>query len=91
MKVAELLAKPENWTQGAHARDSEGRAVHWKSPEAVCWCLEGATLRCYPDASFREAEERLIDAVESWDYQYWNDRHGRTHAQVIALVQKAGI
>lgn len=37
----ELRAHPERWTQGHWARAADGDKVHWNSPRAVCWCLEG--------------------------------------------------
>ena len=42
MKPSELLDSPEKWTTGELARDKDGNKCDPLSPEAVCWCIEGA-------------------------------------------------
>lgn len=37
-----LIEKPENWTQRAFARDSNGRITDHTSESAICWCASGA-------------------------------------------------
>lgn len=67
------------------------RAWH---PEATCWCLAGAAER----AVGRSAEERLVlwldlekaaeplpDAADLVD---WNDKRGRTFADVVSLLER---
>lgn len=43
IKVRELLAPRDQWTQGTFARAADGRPVQSASPDATCWCLLGAT------------------------------------------------
>ena len=40
-----LIATPDTWAQGEFARDAEGRAISWRSPLAVRFCLWGALNR----------------------------------------------
>jgi len=47
MKPSELLDSPEKWTTGELARDKDGNKCDPLSPEAVCWCIEGAYRRVY--------------------------------------------
>lgn len=47
--VRELISCPEHWTQGAMARDNDGRDVDHVSRDAVCWCLGGAINKVYDD------------------------------------------
>ena len=37
-----LLENPVLWTQGARARDSQGKRVKPNAPTAVCWSVSGA-------------------------------------------------
>lgn len=39
-----LIADPKHWTQGAYARDEQGRNVSEHSSRAVCYCSVGALL-----------------------------------------------
>lgn len=48
MKVHELLTDETKWCKGDLARNSRGRTVSPKDDTAVCWCMLGAMLRCYP-------------------------------------------
>lgn len=99
MKMKELLAKPEAWTQGLYARDSAGRSASPHGDMTVCWCLIGALLRTYNPmkkllASTPEAEEierRIADEIHSVDIADWNDSPDRTHAEVLALCEKLDI
>lgn len=45
-EARDLLAKHGVWTQSRNARDKDGNSVSVHSPEAVCFCLQGALLRC---------------------------------------------
>ena len=40
--VRELLSDETKWTTEYYARDAEGGYTHSTSPNAACWCLEGA-------------------------------------------------
>jgi hypothetical protein len=56
VKVRELLSDESKWTKGAYARDADGNDLYLSgvdSPNASCWCLDGALHRCYKgDAYF---------------------------------------
>lgn len=41
-----ILTDPEQWTEKALARDVHGEPVRPNSPNAVCFCLEGAIALC---------------------------------------------
>ena len=47
-----LIARPEDWTQGAAARDAEGEPVGVEHEDAVSWCATGA-INC---AMYRHAD-----------------------------------
>jgi hypothetical protein len=51
-QARELLAQPGKWTQGRNARDADGDAARVNDPEAVCFCLQGALIKC--NVSFKE-------------------------------------
>ena len=88
-----LIATPAAWTQGEFARDTSGKPVSWRSPQAVQFCLWGALnraayamtgdkLRAIPLAD--HAAGALREAGTSLSRV--ND-HG-THADVLALFDK---
>ena len=51
-----LIARPETWTQGAAARDTDGEPVGVQHEDAVTWCATGA-LNC---AMYRHADSLEI-------------------------------
>ena len=42
IEARSLIAKPEAWTQGAGARDSDGEPIGVEHRDAVAWCATGA-------------------------------------------------
>lgn len=44
-KTRELLKNPNQWTQGAFARNNKKKVVSSNDSTAVCWCLLGAVHR----------------------------------------------
>lgn len=90
MKIRELLAKPEAWTTVELARDANGEYADLYSQEAKCWCLIGASFRCYGEVGVGEVFERIKLEIGG-NIPSWNDQKGRTHAEVLALVTKLDI
>ncbi|MDB5542846.1 MAG: hypothetical protein JWQ89_4573 [Devosia sp.] len=94
--VRARLATPDKWTKGALARKADGNAVNPHDQDAVCWCLSGAML-----VEAEELGEGSISGFEnviyrttheitgSFDYVLWQDRDNRTHAEVLALIDRA--
>jgi hypothetical protein len=89
---ARTLIALEGWTQGAEARDSNGRKVSASYPKATCFCAEGA--------NDEGAGDNFILSITTHNYlgctlrlkrglHIWNDRKGRTKAQVLAAYDKA--
>ncbi len=90
MTVAELLEKPEAWTQGASAKNSDGMRTGVSAESAVCWCVLGAIWKCYVyDSLSEKMRDKLAELVG--DIVKFNDAPGRTHAEVLEAVRKAGI
>lgn len=96
MKIHELLRKPESWTQGFSARDSDGCPRTSHSKEAVCWCLSGAIRKCYGSNSWLIVN-KLVQALNPTGNEFnysivlWNDAAERTHAQVLKLVRECDV
>jgi hypothetical protein len=91
-KMSELLAVPERWTQRADARDKSGSIITPLAQTATCFCLSGALARF---SKMGEPAERIIKrALEKECGTYfwatsWNDAPERTHADVIAALDRA--
>ena len=92
MKISELLTSKDKWTQGPEAEDRYGRPVYHDSPRAVCWCLMGALMKCYPDVVQRDAARmRLYEAIRFPNIMWWNECPERTFVEVKAAVEAAGV
>lgn len=90
--LQELFAEPSRWTRHAIAADSRGWVARANSVRAVCWCLLGATALVYPrSGDWREVIRKLTLAAGTDRLARWNDAEGRTHAEVLELVTKAGV
>lgn len=104
MKLKELLDKPEKWTKGVSARDSNGYKAGPLNENAVCWCLTGAIYKCYPEFSAAfDIYEKILDAAV--ELRYWvftdvwvtatiinlNDREEITFEDIKAIIEHADI
>jgi hypothetical protein len=100
MKARALLAEPSHWTQGEYARTPAGIGMMPWSDRAVCWDLAGAVYfvaaqdqgRC--DVMRAELEgypatQLLRNLAGCESLQQWNDDPSRTHAEVLALLDRA--
>lgn len=102
--AAAHLATPGAWTQGAFARDAEGRPTTANDHGAVCWCAVGAIIMaCGPHAmEWRGGwtpSHLLNDAHDAFGSvvpkRYatrpgkWADRPGRTVEEVCAKLLEA--
>lgn len=99
----EKIKNRKNWTQFSFARDRRRFPVPYVAPDAVKWCAAGAVcvvcsgdairsvsaIYCAPAA--RRALERALprNPLEPRDLETWNDVPGRTHAEVLALFDRA--
>lgn len=91
MKMHELFTGPEKWTQGTYARTRTGLSIGPECENAVCWCIEGALHRCYPNAiDAVPILHRLNNRVVA-DIHVWNDDPTRTFAEVRALLLELDI
>ena len=90
MKPSELLADPKAWTKNALARNASGGECTPYAPGAVCWCLEGAMMRCFCSAS---DERRLSRALNDLGFEKvsFNDSPNTTHADVLRVLKDCGL
>lgn len=92
MKMLELLSDPTKWIQGAFARDADGVNVSSQNKEAVCWCLQGALIRCYVGSlEYSVVKNKIIKELVLVDFARWNDDPSRTYQDVQTLLQKLDI
>ena len=95
LKVArELLTPEEAWVQDVHARDELG-APCWPGHGACQWCLVGAIEEAahrIDSTQHTTLADAALDRVRARGPQYvarWNDQQKRTHAEVLALLDRA--
>jgi hypothetical protein len=89
LKIKELLADPNRWTQHAPARDAEGACTLSFHPDAVKWCLSGALDHCYPDYQERHTIRRRLFKMAGRALYAFNDN--ATHHEVLKLVTDADV
>lgn len=93
--VRALLESPEKWTQGVFARDTDSLSVEPDSASAVSWCLIGAIRQVAHNLDDRAPREQAMKRAVSpfvaanIPIVEWNDKDGRTHAEVIGLLDAA--
>ena len=86
----ELLAKEDQWIQYAEARDALDNDTNAGDSNAVCWCLlAGIYVASGMDqVLFDDAVKLLIIPVGFDDGADWNDMLGRTHVEVLELLDQ---
>jgi len=91
MKIKELFSNDSSrWTRGANARDINGAREDVDSNSALCWCLVGASIKCYGRSSWSYICDKIVDKVGCRVVD-WNDAPGRTFEDVKALVEELDI
>jgi hypothetical protein len=99
LRVRQRLSDPLAWCQGS-PRTADGRIVNCDDPAVASMCLcahcDLAASSVY--AGGHDAMKRLADCIAGGPLgaQYrpqivsqWNDAPGRTHAHVLALIDRA--
>lgn len=86
----EKIKTPEKWTQGAYARVASGDSTAYRDPAATAYCAFGAICAAAPSAWDEGGCVLALRATRARDSLVrWNDAPGRTHAEVLALFDKA--
>ena len=99
------IADPARWTQGAYARDAEGRQALPKSQDAVRWCALGALEAELPyrvvdrildiplDLRYLDAVQRLEESILAEDWATPANvpglNDGAGHEAVLAAYDEA--
>lgn len=88
-KAADLIEPEGAWTQGTDARDAAGHQVEPNDEAAVCWCIDGAYLRC--GGKWHDAGWKVLMGLvpEGLGPISWNDAPERTQAEVVAALREA--
>ena len=100
--MRELLSDPSRWTKKAYARDPGGWSLPSTHQHATCWCILGAQAKTAPSHADRiklkggvtfnfaifEALKNQIGAKGQEGIPYWQDAEARTHADVLALLDR---
>lgn len=88
-----LIEDPEHWARGAFARNQFGVSTGITSPTACSWCSIGALHKVSDNAE--EAKVHLKLAISQLhpslggEIADFNDLHSITHAEVLAVFDKA--
>jgi hypothetical protein len=81
------------WSQGADARDADGRAVPLRSDAARAWSPLGAFALLatdgIPTRHVRRALVAFADVTGADSLQEWNDAPERSREEVLSALQEA--
>jgi hypothetical protein len=81
------------WSQGADARDADGRAVPLSSDAARAWSPLGAFALLAADGiptdHVRQALVAFADVTGADSLQAWNDAPGRSREEVLSALEEA--
>lgn len=85
------ISDPQNWTQGAEARDENGIAVLATRPNASCFCVLGACISACDGWLVAPAliSELGTQIGPGMSVVGFNDQPSTTHADVLALFDGA--
>lgn len=94
-----LIDSPEKWTRGAFARNSKGEKVEVYDPNATCFCVLGALIRCESESvdflkTARPLRKAFIElGTPAADFEQtlpgFNDSIATTHEIVLTAFDKA--
>lgn len=97
-RARELLSDVRRWTKGAYARNAQHEPCEPQDDGACQYCLIGA-LALASGGGLTEEEQKVFGAAESalcallpprvGGLAQWNDYHARSHADVLALLDRA--
>lgn len=91
MKIYELLATPDKWTQGYYAKNKYGDDVEEGDDTAVCWCLMGAIYICYEMEDYVKIMNKIESRIGQCSIPSWNDSEIREYSEVIDLCKELDI
>jgi hypothetical protein len=94
-RAADLIEE-FGWCQAVSARDVRGEGTSIVSPEAVSFCIGGAVLRAgldlgldlYRPKGWTDYRRGYADELLGYHWD-WNDKRGRTKAEVVARLRSA--
>jgi hypothetical protein len=87
-QARKLIEKPEHWTRGANARKANGLQCSPNSIEAFCFCSNGALSRVAPVFEDYNPAYLALTRVCGDSFISFNDAPGRTHAEVLDLLDR---
>jgi hypothetical protein len=83
------IADPAHWTQGASARNHDGKYTNPCNYDAVSFCASGAVYVDLPYELYHQAMKALAGAEHGYIEKVveYNDNH--SHAEIIAMFDAA--
>jgi len=94
-RAADLIEPEGAWTQGAFARNAQGKDTGLSESRgpATCWCVLGATDHVSgEDDPVVQADHLLAQVIGGAAHNglgEWNDAPGRTQSEVVAKLREA--
>jgi len=91
--MRELLAEESRWTREYYGRYRDGEGcTNGYDDGACCWCLMGAAEKVSGERDPGRIERVFIKVLggrTSGDIFTWNDAPERTHAEILAALDRA--
>lgn len=89
IQARSFIDTPEKWTKGHYALNANGKPVSEQGDEAVCFCTAGALNRAGDNGYVKQKLARLAEDRGYMGVANFNDANRTTHADVMALFDKA--
>ena len=93
VQTRKTLSDPQSWTRGCLARSERGKPVDCDSALARSFCLLGAIEGADSQKRlplYYSCDILMLLGFKSTEAMVrWNDKRGRTHAEVLARLDKA--
>jgi len=85
-----LLSSPNAWIKNSAAQDKNGKPTYPFSADAVCWCISGALDKAaaFETSGYQKARD-ILESLINQPIPMWNDTRGRTHKEVLELLDQA--
>ena len=104
-KVIQILDKPQKWTRARNAKDKNGNPTNPLSPNATCYCLEGAIYKALWEQKLSKRKwnnsyRKIIGAIckvaglnfdigNQDEHIGFNDNPNTTYEMIINILKKA--
>lgn len=87
--AADLIEKPDAWTQKTNARGADGFTLMALNPAATCWCIDGAIIRVAGNTPERAYAATFLERLLGDRIYMFNDHPDCTQEMAVEYLRLA--